>query len=330
MMKVVGIGQCALDNLFIIDSFPVPDTKKEVLEWTIAGGGPVATALVALSRLGVECDFHGITGDDEAGAKIRESMLTENVNIYGLISRPGAVSQVAFIAIEKKSGKRTIFWKRPSADPLTPDELNVRARRALPLRKNIKPDSFLDGADFLHIDGLMHEASIHAVKKARAKNIPVMLDAGRMRKGMMELAHMCDYVVGSEEFARAFSVNDSNFEPEKIIKQMAKFGAKAVTITLGDKGSITLSDNEIFTTPAFTVNIVDTTGAGDVFHGGYIYGLLQNWDIMKVVRFASAFAALKCRKLGGREGIPCLDETINMLNDKHQITNKFQASKSKL
>lgn len=298
MMKVVGIGQCALDNLFIIDSFPVPDTKKEVLEWTIAGGGPVATALASLSRLGVECDFHGITGDDEAGEKIRTSLLTENVHINGLISRPGSDSQVAFIAVEKESGKRTIFWKRPSAAPLTPDEL---------------PDNFLDRADFLHIDGLMHEASVHAVKKARKRNIPVMLDAGRMRENMMELAHMCDYVVGSEEFAREFSGSDS-FEPEKVIRQMETFGAKAVTITLGEKGSITLSDNKIFTTPAFTVDVVDTTGAGDVFHGGYIYGLLQKWDIMEVVRFASAFAALKCRKLGGREGIPELKETMDFLN----------------
>lgn len=300
MMKVVGIGQCALDNLFIIDSFPIPDTKKEVLEWTIAGGGPVATALVGLARLGVECDFHGITGDDEGGDQIRESLICENVNIEGLIKRPGAVSQVAFIAVEKESGKRTIFWKRPAADPLTSHEL---------------PDNFLDGADFLHIDGLMHEASIHAVKKARKKNIPVMLDAGRMRKGMTELIHMCDYVVGSEEFAKEFSGNTNGFEPEKVIKQMAKFGAKAVTITLGEKGSITLSDNKIFTTPAFTVNVVDTTGAGDVFHGGYIYGLLQERDIKETVRFASAFAALKCRKLGGRAGIPVLKETMDFLNE---------------
>ena len=299
MMKVIGIGQCALDNLFITDSFPVPDTKKEIMEWTIAGGGPVATALVSLSRLGIECNFHGITGDDEAGDKIRYSLISENVNIEGLIKRPDSDSQVAFIAIEKKSGKRTIFWKRPSADPLTPDEL---------------PDDFLNGADFLHIDGLMHETSVHAVKMAHARNIPVMLDAGRVREGMIELANMCDYVVGSEEFAKEFSGNDKDIEPEKVIKQMAVFGAKAVTITLGEKGSITLSDNEIFTTPAFKVDVVDTTGAGDVFHGGYIYGLLQKWDIMKIVRFASAFAALKCRKLGGRDGIPELKETMDFLN----------------
>ncbi|GBD95921.1 5-dehydro-2-deoxygluconokinase [bacterium BMS3Abin06] len=299
-MKVAGLGQCSLDNLFIVDSFPVPDTKKEVIEWTIAGGGPAATALAALSRLGMDCSFYGITGDDEAGRKITDSLRLENIDISGLLKRHLSDSQVAFIAIEKKSGKRTIFWKRPSAEPLKLDEL---------------PDDFLDGTDFLLVDGLMAEASIYAAEKARAENIPVMLDAGRVRKGMIELAHLCDYVVGSEEFARELMNNGNSFEPEKTIMRMKSFGAKAVTITLGDKGSITASGNEVFQTPAFKVDVVDTTGAGDVFHGGYIYGLLQKWDIKNVVRFASAFAALKCKKLGGRAGIPTLEEVENLLTD---------------
>ncbi len=297
-MNVTGLGQCALDNLFIIDSFPVPDTKKEVLEWTIAGGGPVATALVSLSRLGIACSFFGITGDDETGEKIRKSLLTENINIEGLLKRAGADSQVAFIAIEKETGKRTIFWKRPSAKPLSPNEL---------------PDDFLDNTDFLLLDGLMSEASIYAAKKARDKKIPVMLDAGRMREGIIELAHLSDYVVCSEEFAREFSSNTGHFNPEKTILQMTAFNVKAATITLGDKGNITAAGDEIFRTPPFSVDVVDTTGAGDVFHGGYIYGLLQKWDIREVVRFASAFAALKCRALGGRAGIPGLNEVENFL-----------------
>lgn len=299
-MKVIGLGQCAYDYLFVTDSFPQPDTKKEVLEWTNAGGGPVATALAGLSRLGIECNYHGIIGDDEAGEKIRESLLHENINTEGLIKRWGTDSQVAFIAVEKDSGKRTIFWKRPSGAPLTPDEL---------------PDHFLDGADFLLVDGLMAKASMQAAKKARKKGIPVMLDAGRVRNGMIELAHMCDYVVGSEEFARGLR-KDKPFDPEEAIEKMRSFGAKAATVTLGDKGSITLCSDEIFRTPAYKVDAVDTTGAGDVFHAGYIYGLLQKRDIKEVVRFASAFAALKCRKLGGRAGIPDLNEVMNFLKTK--------------
>ncbi len=298
MMNVTGLGQCALDNLFIIDSFPVPDTKKEVLEWTIAGGGPVATALVSLARLSIQCTFFGITGDDEAGEKIRESLRTENININGLLKRSDANSQVAFIAIEKQTGKRTIFWKRPSAKPLSPDEL---------------PDNFLDNTDFLLLDGLMSDVSLYAAQKARDKNIPVMLDAGRVREGIIELAHLSDYVVCSEEFAIEFTDSTGPFDPEKTILQMKTFNVKSTTITLGDKGSITVAGDEIFKTPPFSVDIIDTTGAGDVFHGGYIYGLLQKWDIKKTVRFASAFAALKCKALGGRDGIPCLKEVEELL-----------------
>lgn len=299
MMKVVGLGQSSLDHLFIVDSFPLPDTKKEVLEWTICGGGPVATALVSLARLGISCSFYGIVGDDKSGIKITESLQSENININGLLKRAGSNSQAAFIAIEKDSGKRTIFWKRPSAEPLKLDEL---------------PDDFLDNTDFLLIDGLMSEASMHTAKKAKEKNIPVMLDAGRVREGMPELAHICDYVVCSEEFAREFTGMNEIFNPEEAITQMKHFGAKAATITLGDKGSITVCGDEVFYTPAFKVKVIDTTGAGDVFHGGYIYGLLQKWDIKDIVHFASAFAALKCRKLGGRAGIPTLKEVETLLS----------------
>jgi ribokinase len=316
-MEITGIGQCSFDNLFMVDSFPVPDTKKEVIEWTTSGGGPVATALVSLSRLGMDSSFYGIVGDDEAGNKIRESLLSENVNINGLLTRPMSNSQVAFIAVEKDNDRRTIFWKRPSAEPLKSQEL---------------PESFLDNTAFLLVDGLMADVSIYAAKKARKKNIPVMLDAGRVREGMTELAHLCDYVVCSEEFARELiqpagnifsnGVNSGDsFDPEKAISHVKAFGAKAATITRGSKGSITAFGDEIFKIPAFNVKVIDTTGAGDVFHGGYIYGLLQKWDIKEVVRFASAFAALKCRNVGGRAGIPTLEEVENFLNSNNQIPN---------
>lgn len=298
-MKVAGLGQCSFDNLFYIDSFPEPDTKKEIINWTTAGGGPVATALAGLSRLGVKCSFHGIRGDDEAGVKIAESLSKEGIDISGLLTRRQSCSQVAFIAVEQGSGRRTIFWKRPSAGPLKPNEL---------------PGNFLDNKDFLLIDGLMSEASFNAVGNAREKNVPVMLDAGRVREGMIELAHLCDYVVASEEFAREIAGKNRAFDPEKAVRHINTFGARASTITLGDRGSITMTGNEIFRTPAFRVEVVDTTGAGDVFHGGYIFGLLKKWDIKDVVRFASAFAALKCRRHGGRMGIPTLRETENFLS----------------
>ncbi len=306
-MKIVGLGQCALDHSFVIDSLPEPDTKKEVMQWKINGGGPVATALVSLSRLGMDCTFFGVIGDDEAGIKIRDSLTSENINTTGLISRPSSDSQAAFIAVEKTTGRRTIFWKRPSAEALQPEEL---------------PEDFLEGADFLLLDGLMAEVSLYAANMAKDKSVPVMLDAGRVREGMIELAGLSDYVVCSEEFARESCSNSDEFIPEKALLKMKAFNAKAVTVTLGSKGSYTLSKEEVFHTPSFNINVLDTTGAGDVFHGGYIYGLLQNWELKEVTRFASAFAALKCRELGGRSGIPCLKEVEALLSSRDDGNNE--------
>ncbi len=298
-MKVIGVGQCSLDYLALVDSYPEADTKKEVLSWDEQGGGPVATALVALARLGVDCAFHGVIGDDPEGKKIRQSLIDEGVGITGLVTRRNAVSQTAFIVIEKDSAKRTIFWRRPSGEALKPEEL---------------ANDFLEGADFLLLDGLMKDASFNAAERAKEMKIPVMLDAGRIREGMIEIAQLCDYVVASEEFAREMAIKSGAAQDAAEFREaVRKLGPGITTITLGKKGSITFTGDEIISVPAYDIEAVDTTGAGDVFHGGYIYGLLQNWDITSTVRFASATSALKCLKIGGRAGIPDLNAALEFL-----------------
>lgn len=299
-MIVTGLGQCSVDFLAVVNAYPHSDTKKEVLEWHEQGGGPVATALVALSRLGVNCSFYGVTGDDPAGEKIRRSLTEEGVDVKGLLQRGRNASQIAFIVIEKGTAKRTIFWKRPSGSPLLPDELGA---------------DFLNGSDFLLLDGLMRDASLAAAKRAHALGIPVLLDAGSVRPGLLDIARLSDYVVASEEFARGLGWV---LAPEFLRQEKEKMGIKVLTITLGERGSITTSGDQVFEVPAFHVNAADTTGAGDVFHGAYIYGLLQGWGLRNVVTFASALAAMKCRMIGGRAGIPRLDEVVSFLRERGQ------------
>jgi sulfofructose kinase len=298
LMIVTGLGQCSLDYLSLVDSYPEVDTKKEVFEWQEQGGGPVATALVALSRLGIKCRFCGVVGDDEAGEKIRRSLTDEGVAVEGLITRKGSSSQIAFIAVEKTTAKRTIFWKRPSGMPLQPEELR---------------NNFVENSGFLLIDGLMMEVSLAAAKKAKKLNIPVMLDAGSARQGMLELIQLCDYVVASEVFAKRLKWE---LTAESLQKERESLGVKALTITLGEQGSMTASEGHFFSMPAFRVDAVDTTGAGDVFHGGYIYGLMKGWDLRRTVRFASASAAIKCIRLGGRKGIPRLSKVMEFLQQQ--------------
>lgn len=296
-MIVTGVGQCSLDHLALIDIYPPSDTKKEILELHEQGGGPVATALVALSRWGVKCRFHGVVGDDDAGKKIQLSLIEEGVAVSGLVVRKKAASQVAFIAIEKETAERTIFWRRPGGRLLQPEELGA---------------DFLDGSALLLLDGLMKDVSIYAAEKAREHGIPIMLDAGRLRAGMPDLMKLSDYVVASEEFAK-----DLGWDPcrEALLRERKNLGVKALTVTLGERGSMTASsDNDYIQIPAFQVHAVDTTGAGDVFHGGYIYGLLKNWSIKETITFASAAAAIKCTTIGGRYGIPQLNEVKEFLS----------------
>jgi ribokinase len=297
-VHVVGIGQCSWDYLATVDCFPAIDTKKEVGDWQEQGGGPVATALVTLARLGIPCIFHGVTGDDPEGEKIRESLLREDIGTSGLIMRKNAVSQKAFIAIERGSAKRTIFWQRPSGPPLLPGEL---------------PESFLDDCCFLLLDGLMTDVSMFAAAKARERGIPVMLDAGKARPGMLEIAGMCDYLVASEQFALDLGW-DGN--PENFRVTAGQLGPSVTTITLGEQGSITYRDTDTITIPAFPVAALDTTGAGDVFHGAYIFGLLQRLDLLDTIRLASAVAAMKCMRIGGRAGIPDVEQALRFLAER--------------
>jgi ribokinase len=295
-MAVVGVGQCAWDTLAVVDCFPQIDTKKEVLTWDEQGGGTLGNEMAALARLGVPCRFHSVVGDDREGAAIRQSLAGEGVDITGVFTRTASRSQKAFIVIDRSAGTRTIFWNRPSGDPLRQDELT--------------PD-FLRGADFLLLDGVMKDISLIAAREARKAGVPVMLDAGKTRDWMLELARLCDYVVASEEFAR--DMLGWKEEPSSFRQEVGKHGFRTTTVTLGSRGSITFAGDEIISCPAFPVNVVDTTGAGDAFHAGYLYGLIHKLPLEDTVRFASAAAALACRKVGARAGLPTLSEVQNLL-----------------
>ncbi len=278
---VVGIGQCSYDYVALVDEFLKPDEKYEATDMYEQAGGPVATALMTLSVLGWKTRFHGVTGTDPAGELIEQALCARGVDVH-TVRREGA-SQTALIIVEPESGHRTIVWKRPGGKPLQPGELG---------------EGFLDGAFLLHLDGLMPEASLYAARLARERGVPVVLDAGRMREGMIELASLSNHVVASERFAVDVGLGgalDSSESFQRVAR--GKFDA-SFTVTLGSRGSYSLINDEVIYQPAFEVEAVDTTGAGDVFHAGYIHGVLSEWDIGRTLQFAAALAAMKCEKNG--------------------------------
>lgn len=289
-VQVFGLGQCSLDYIGRIEEFPPPDKKCEFFDLAIQGGGPVATALVALARWGVRCAFAGVRGDDLFGTLIQESLDREGIDTSGLAVRKGGGSQFAFIVAEPGLGRRTIFWRRPTGPPLRPLEIDTRK---------------LAQARVFHTDGRFVEAALAAARAARKAGVEVITDADSFHEGLLELARLSDYFLASENFAAAFLQRN---DPQEACRKMIALGPKLAGVTLGPRGYVALAEGNWIEKPAYPVEAVDTTGCGDVFHAGFIYGLLRRWDYEKCLDFAAWAAAMVSLKMGGRSGIPSLKQ----------------------
>jgi ribokinase len=289
-IEVFGLGQCSLDYLAKIQNYPAPDTKCEISEMVIQGGGPVATALVALSRWGLSCAFSGVIGDDDWAPVIRQSLVEEGVDTRGLLTRINSSSQFAFILAEPGTGRRTIFWRRPTGLPPTPDEV---------------PFHLLKRAKIFHTDGLFIESALAAAKTAKDAGVLVSVDAGTLREGMLDLARLSDCFITSESFSRSLSGGD---DPREVCKRLSELGPRIVGVTLGAKGYVGFVEGRWIQKPACPVETIDTTGCGDLFHAGFIFGLHQKWDNEKCFDFAAWSAARVSLRLGGRSGIPTREE----------------------
>lgn len=287
IFEVFGLGQCSVDYIGKVDRFPSPDVKCECSDTVIQGGGPVATALVALSRWGISCCFTGVIGNDLFGGIIKQSLDLEGIDTRGLLVREGTESQFAFIAAEPaRKGRRTIFWRRPTGDPPGPEEIDYKALRE---------------ARIFHTDGLFMEASIAASEAARDAGVPVAVDAGSLRPGMLDLARLSDCFLTSQNFARALIGED---DPVRACLRLGELGPRIAGVTLGPKGYVALVEGEIVRRPAYAVDAVDTTGCGDVFHAGFIYGVVQGWKPGQCLDFGAWAASRIATELGGRTGIP--------------------------
>ncbi len=293
---VVGIGYTALDYLGAVPHLPSENTKLEVRNFTIQGGGPTATAMVALRRLGLSVSYIGKVGDDGFGARMLEELRSEDVDVSSVVVEAGATSQFAFIMVDEKTASRTILWTRGSVSRLAASEVNL---------------DLIAWAKGLLIDDLEPEAALVAAREARARSIPVLIDAGSLREGVRELLPLCDYIIASELFAEQISGSVKLGEQLAAIRA---FGPSVSVVTLGEKGCAALVENRVVEVGGFKAKAVDTTGAGDVFHGAFLFAVLKGWDVLQACTFSNAVAALKCRKLGGRAGIPALPEALAFIS----------------
>ncbi len=294
-IDVLGMACCCWDLLAIVDRMPELDEKVGMTEWTQQGGGQAATAMVAIARLGGRAAIIGRVGDDPNGENIKQAFVSDGVDISGLQQLPGRTSQFAICIIHAPTGQRSILWKGGTVGPPTPDEVNSEQVRS---------------AQVLLVDAHAPEAGLRAAECAREAGLPVVLDLEKPNPTNEQLVRLCTHPVLPLDYVRALTGHD---DPVAACRQVQRLGPRTVVVTLGNRGCVAVEDDRVTRMPAYDVPVVDTTGAGDVFHGAFAYGLVLGLNLEDNLRFASAVAALKCRALGGRAGLPNMAEVEALL-----------------
>jgi len=293
--EVVGMGLNSVDFLCVVPEFPTLNSKMRISQFSKQGGGQVATAMVALSRWGVKTKYMGKVGGDELDQFSLNSIQQEGVDVSSVTIEPNTPNQFAVIIVDGVSGERTILWDR--------DE------RLMYREGELRKKDVCSGK-LLHLDGHDIKAAIQCARWAKEEKIPTVIDLDKVESLTSELIKEIDFVVTSGRFPALFTgISDREKALTELQKQIPGF----LCATLGHDGAVALVEGEFVYVKGFEVKAVDTTGAGDVFHAGFIYGLLQNWELLDILRFANAVAALKCRDLGGRRGIPSLEEVQKFL-----------------
>ena len=287
---VVGMGLNSVDLLCVVPAFPTYNSKMKIEQFSKQGGGQAATAMVALSRWGVKTKYIGKVGGDELGSFSLDTIREEGVDISSVTIEPYANNQFAMILVDGVSGERTILWDR--------DE------RLMYREGELKKKDICSGK-ILHLDGHDIRAAIRSAQWAKEEGIPTVIDIDKIEPLTSELIKEINFVITSSRFPTLMTgISDR----ERALIELQKQTSGFLCSTLGHEGAMALVNGEIQYVKGFKIKAVDTTGAGDVFHAGFIYGLLQNWELVEILRFANAVAALKCLDLGGRKGIPTLEE----------------------
>ena len=296
MSKIVGIGSSVHDTLMVTREFPAEDTKIQAQETFIQGGGPCATALVAASKLGVTSSYIGTLGNDIYGSYMMDDFKRYGVGIDNIIQKDDYVSFHSFVILNSSSSSRTCIWNKGTIPELQHDEINLNT---------------IKNAELLHLDGHQLDAAIYAAGKARENGVKVSLDAGGVYPGIEKLLPLVDFLIPSEEFV--LKIMDKTNIKEAAAALYAKYKPEVFIVTQGSRGGFFYNGREYERYRSFTVDAVDTNGAGDVFHGAFIAGYVKGMDIRKTIHFASAVAALKCTQIGARNSVPSYDNTIQFL-----------------
>lgn len=296
----VGFGLNAVDHLIVVPEYPAFDTKMRMLKHKQSAGGQTATAMVALRRLGLKTAYAGRFGSDPEGLFGLATLKSEGVNVDFAEVVEGATNQIAFITIDARCGERTIVWDRD-------DRLAYKREEA--------PVDFGSLGRVLHLDAHDPPACVRVAKAAKSSGAIVSADIDNVYEGLPELLPLIDILIGSKEFPRR--VTGITGERAALIELRDRYGCAVVGMTIGAAGAVVYCEGEFIESRGYQApgGCRDTTGAGDAFHAGFLYGFLTGEDLETSLKLGNAVAAMKCSALGARTALPTRTELDAFLNN---------------
>ena len=306
-MKVLCIGHSSWDITVPVDDYPTENTKYRYSEKYAAGGGPASNAAYLLGKWGVDTVIATSIGSDDFGTKIKKEFQEVNVATEYIETSYEKDTSFSFILVNKKNGSRTVFNVATEHPPLK--KLNYE----------FTPDIiFTDGHDY--------GASQNALSKY--PHAITVIDAGRVTQELLELCKYTRYIVCSKGFAETVTNLKFDFNnPQSLVnvytKLQNKYPNANIVVTLEEHGALYQVDNQIKIMPGLKCNAVDTTGAGDIFHGAFVYGLANNFDMEKIITLANIAGGLSVQKMGSRLSVPNLSEVLDYYTQKMGMVNQM-------
>lgn len=294
---VVGIGANSVDYVYLLPGYPQPFgsfAKMKIHKQTILCGGQMATAMATCASLGMRAKYVGVTGTDDNGRRIRLELGARAIDVGDVIIRDGT-NQFAVILVDETTGDRIVLWDRD-------DRLRFREREL--------PVEAIGATRVVHVDDVDQEAAIRAGRMAREHGAIVTSDIDRITEATEDLIQAVTIPIFAEHVpAQVTGLTDQ----EAALRKLREPHHSLLCVTLGERGAIALDGDRVWRVPAFQIDALDTTGAGDVFRGAFIYALLQGWATDEVLRFANAAAAVSCTRLGAMNGVPSLADVTQMM-----------------
>ena len=295
-VDVVGVGASCVDQVCRLPVFPEAGgalAKVRMQEQTRTCGGQIATALAACASLGLRATYLGAIGDDDDGRRIRGELAARGINVEH-VEISAAPTATATILLDS-TGDRIVLWHRDPALRYRPDRL---------------PAAVIAASRVLHVDDVDVPAAIEAARVARAHGVPVTCDVDHVTPGTRELLQLVSHPVFAESVPTQLT---GEADLEHALRALRRLHPERLVVTVGEKGAIALEGDSLLAAPGFPVTVVDSTGAGDVFRGAYIYGIVKGWSFERQLWFANAAAAVSCTKAGAMAGVPTLDEVDDLL-----------------